>query len=64
MIPVKDLAKYDVIPSKEEEEEEEDVCRDDLEFEPAMAFTGNVLKARVTTLALVYVMFVAEAYVV
>ena len=62
LIPVKDLAKYDMVPLHDEDDSEADSDGED----------GDTLvdeiseatdKARKTQLALVYVVFLAEAYV-
>jgi hypothetical protein len=58
LIPVKDLAKYDKVPSYDEEEVDmsEDETDMELNSEPKA-------KARQLQLALVYAIFLAEAYV-
>jgi hypothetical protein len=58
LIPVKDLAKYDKVPSHAEEDMElsEDELDMELNSEPHA-------KARQMQLALVYAIFLAEAYV-
>ena len=56
MIPVKDLAKYDKVPLEEEEVE---LNEEETEFES----TPEVEKGRGIQMTLVYVIFLAEAYV-
>jgi hypothetical protein len=55
LIPVKDLAKYDKVPQVEEVE-----VGDELEVDYA---AGSLAKEKGRLLALVYFMFLAEAYV-
>lgn len=58
LIPVKDLAKYDKVPLNEEEEVEKDEEELELEITPEATTKG-----RARQLMLVYVIFLAEAYV-
>jgi hypothetical protein len=57
LIPVKDLAKYDKVPLHEEEVEANE---DELDIDLVPEATG---KARGTQMTLVYLIFLAEAYV-
>jgi hypothetical protein len=61
LIPVKDLAKYDRVPLNEQEDE------DEMDMEDSDTLVDEVSeatdKARSRQLALIYVVFLAEAYV-
>jgi hypothetical protein len=59
LIPVKELAKYDKVPLIEEEEDAE-IFGDELNMDIASRATNGT---RWRQLMLVYVMFLAEAYV-
>lgn len=62
LIPVKDLAKYDMVPLHDEEEEEMESDGED--SDTLVDETSEATdKARKTQLTLIYVVFLAEAYV-
>jgi hypothetical protein len=60
LIPVKDLAKYDRVPLNEQDEDEMDMEDGDTLVDEVSEATD---KARSRQLALIYVVFLAEAYV-
>lgn len=62
LIPVKDLAKYDKVPLNEEEEEHEFDVEDNETLVDEVSEVSE--KARKRQLALIYIVFLAEAYVV
>ena len=61
---MKDLAKYDKVPVNEEEEEEEEEELDMEDSDTLVDEASDVTdKARTRQLTLIYVVFLAEAYV-
>lgn len=62
LIPVKDLAKYDKVPLEDEKEELEYDVEDNETLVDEVSEASD--KARKRQLALIYIVFLAEAYVV
>ena len=59
LIPVKELGKYDKVPMQEEEQ----MMALEVEEEESFGYTGGEERGRRRQLLLVYLVFLAEAYV-